>query len=179
MPTASISQTHDTANNVDRATEIFEENGDFIREVIRFQIKDEAEAEDFFQDFFLFLIARPIPRDVRNVRGFLFKVINDLAKSAFHKMQRSRSNMHKYARHNGRVSEKRPEDVLVDAEERRRMFELIERRLPAKEALAVTLRYRDNYDTDKVAERMGVERRSVTRYVCVGLRRIRHVLCDR
>ncbi|MHC4060082.1 MAG: RNA polymerase sigma factor [Planctomycetota bacterium] len=179
MPAASVSQECDTPSNVDRAAEVFEENGDFIRAIIRFYIKHEAEAEDLFQDLFLFLIARPIPSDVRNLRGFLFKVINDTVKDVFRGMERRQSRIHKYAQHNGHVTDNRPENVLMEAEEAKRMFELIERRLPPKEALAVTLRYRDNCDTDEVAKRMGVERRSVSRYVSVGLRRIRHVLCER
>jgi RNA polymerase sigma factor (sigma-70 family) len=179
MPTANVSQECDTPSNVDRATEVFEENADYIRAIIRFYIKHEAEAEDLFQDLFLFLIARPIPPDVRNVRGFLFKVINGMVKDVFRGMERRRSRIHRYAQHNGHIADNRPESVLIEAEEAARMFELIERRLPPKEALAVTLRYRNNCDTEEVAERMGVERRSVSRYVSVGLRRIRHVLCER
>jgi len=173
MPTASVTQESDATTNVDRAAEVFEINGDFIRAVIHFHVKNEAEAEDLFQDLFLFLISKPIPEGVQNVKGFLYKVISGMAKEAFRKIERYQARIRKYAKRNVRVIENRPERVLMDVEETKKMFELIERRLPPPEALAVTLRYRDNCNTGEVAAKMGVKPRSVIRYVSSGLKKLR------
>jgi RNA polymerase sigma factor (sigma-70 family) len=176
MLTASVTQESEAITNVDRATKVFEENGDFIRGVIRFHVEKEAEVEDLFQDLFLFLISKPIPQEVQNVKGFLYRVISDMTKDAFRRIERYQTRIHRYAKRNVRIIENRPENVLVEVEETKRMFELIERRLPPPEALAVTLRYRDNCNTDEVAARMGVKPRSVIRYVSAGLNKLRCVL---
>jgi len=59
------------------------------------------------------------------------------------------------------------------------MFDLIERHLPPKEALAVALRYRENCDTAEAARKMRVKPRSVSTYVSVALKKMGHVLKER
>jgi RNA polymerase sigma-70 factor (ECF subfamily) len=171
-----ISQKFDSLSNVDRTTGIFDEYGNFIRSIIRFHIKNEAEAEDLFQDLFLSLVAKPIPEEVRNVKGFLYKLISDMIKDAFRRKDRYQARMRRYAERSLRISENRPETGLIDVEETNKMFCLIVRHLPAKEALAVKLRFKDNCDTGETAEIMGVKPRSVSRYVSIGLKRVSHVI---
>ena len=179
MPRVSISKNGDVSSNVDRAERVFEEYGDFIRSIIRFNVRNEALSEDLFQDLFLFLISRPIPQDVQNVRGFLYRVVSDNIKDAFRRMDRYQARIHRYADRQERVINNRPEKNLSEIEETKRMFELIQKRLPSNEALAVTLRYRNNYDTKEIAEKMGVKPRSVSRYVSIGLKKIRHAFAGK
>jgi RNA polymerase sigma factor (sigma-70 family) len=171
-----ISQKSDSLTNVDRATGIFDEYGDFIRSIIRFHVKNESKAEDLFQDLFLSLVAKPIPEEVRNIKGFLYKLISDMIKDAFRRMDRYQARMRRYAERNLRVAENRPETGLIDVEETNKMFGLIERHLSVKEALAVKLRFKDNCDTGETAEIMGVKPRSVSRYVSIGLKRVSHAI---
>jgi RNA polymerase sigma factor (sigma-70 family) len=179
MPAASINQKSDVLSNVERAAEVFDKYGDFIRSVICFHVKNEVEAEDLFQDLFLLLVAKPIPQEVQNVKSFLYKVISDMIKDAFRRIDRYQARISRYAERNVRTIEKRPENVLMEVEETKKMFELIERRLPSYEALAVTLRYRDNCSTEEAAERMGVKSGSVSRYVSVGFEKIRRFLGEK
>ena len=165
----------DVLSNVEHAAEVFAEHGDFIRSIIRFKVKNRGLSEDLFQDLFLFLVSKPIPGDVKSVRGFLYRVVSDNIKDAFRRIDRYQTRINRYAESQGRITNSRPENGLMEVEETRKMFELIEKRLPLKEARAVTLRYRDNYDTTQVAEKMSVKARSVSRYVSVGLKKIRHV----
>jgi RNA polymerase sigma factor (sigma-70 family) len=167
-----IHQDSNAPGNVERAAGIFDKYGDFIRSVIRFHIRNEPEAEDVFQDLFLSLVAKPIPVEVQNVKGFLYKLLCDTVKDAYRRINRYQSRIHRYTKRNLRVAENRPETELISVEEAEKMFDLIERQLPAQEALAVTLRYRENYKTGDVAEMMGVKHRSVSRYVSVGLKKI-------
>jgi len=62
------------------------------------------------------------------------------------------------------------------AEEARRVFELIEKRLPHSEARAVILRYREHYSVREAAEKMGVDSMTLKGYVCEGLHRNRRLL---
>jgi RNA polymerase sigma factor (sigma-70 family) len=161
---------------VERAAEVFDEHGAFIRSVIRFHTKNEQKTEDLFQDFFLFLVAKPIPQEVQNVKGFLYKLITDLVKDSFRRIDCYHATMRRYAERHVRTIEKRPENVIMEIEETKKMFESIEKRLPPPQALAVTLKYRDSCDTGEVAKKMHVKPRSVSRYVSVGLEKLRCVL---
>ena len=175
----SNNETYDSPSNVDRAGWVFDNYGGFIRSMIRFHIKDEAEAEDLFQDLFLQLVARPIPYEVQSVRGFLYKLISDTVKDAFRRIDRYKARIHKYTERNHRTSENPPESNLMEVEKINKMFELIERHLPPKEARAVNLRYRKKFDTLQVAEKMQVKPRSVSRYVSAGLKKMGDVLRER
>ncbi|MHC4616903.1 MAG: RNA polymerase sigma factor [Planctomycetota bacterium] len=175
MPTAGTNKKSDTPTNVDIANEVFAKYGNFIRSAIRFHVSDETEAEDLFQDLFLLLISKPIPREVRNMQGFLYKVISDMIRDAFRRIDRYQARIHAYARHNGRIIDKRPERTVMEMEEAKRMFDLIEKRLPPNQALALKLKYEENVDIAEIAEKMGVKPKSVRRYVSVGIRKMRCV----
>ncbi|MBW8042260.1 MAG: sigma-70 family RNA polymerase sigma factor [Planctomycetes bacterium] len=174
MAEANIHQKSDALSSVDRVGEVFDEYGDFIRSIIRFHIRNEAEAEDLFQDLFLSLIVKPIPEEVQNVKGFLYKIIYDTVKDSYRRIDRYQARIRKYSKRNLHIVKNHPESSLIDVEETKKMFDLIKRHLPTQEALAVTLRYRDDCDTGEVAEIMGVKPRSVSSYVSTGLKKIGH-----
>ena len=176
MATTNIKLKSCAPNNVERAAELFDEHGDFIRSIIRFHVRNEAEAEDLFQDLFLSIVAKPLPEEVRNIKGFLYKLTSDIVKDTFRRINRYKIRMRRYTECHLQIAENHPASSLIDVEETIKMFDLIERSLSTKEALAVTMRYRDNCDTGKVAEKMGVTNRSVSRYVSIGLKKIGHVL---
>ena len=77
MASVSTNKESDTQSNTGLAEKIFEEHGDFIHSIIRFNVNNKVEAEDVFQDFFLSLISKPIPEEVQNLRGFLYRVVSD------------------------------------------------------------------------------------------------------
>ena len=169
-------KTDKMSSGVGCAMEVFSEHGDFIRSVIRFHVRNEAEAEDLFQDFFLFLISKPIPQDIRNERAFLYRVISARVKDAFRKIDRYQQNIRKYAQGHRYTIDDHPENAVIEADEVEKMFELIHSHLPSREALAITLRYKNNFETSKVAGKMSVKSRSVSRYVSTGLKTIRDIL---
>ena len=63
------------SENVNSATKIFDEYGDFIYSVIRYKVKDEASAEDLYQDFFLSLVSSPIRKEVKDMKSYLYRAI--------------------------------------------------------------------------------------------------------
>lgn len=178
MSKAAVSEKSQVPKNVGLAAETFSEYGDFIRSVIRYYVNNEAEAEDLFQEVFLFVVSKPIPSNVRNIKGFLYKLVYDIIRDAFRRIDRYQARLRRYSEHRAHAVKDRPEDVLMEMEELTRMFDLIERRLAPKEALAVTLRYRDSCDIREVAHRIGVKPRSVSKYVSVGLKKFRAFLDD-
>ncbi|MHC4623468.1 MAG: sigma-70 family RNA polymerase sigma factor [Planctomycetota bacterium] len=175
MPTAGANKKTDTPANVEAVAEVFSEYGNFIRTAISFHVGDKSEAEDLFQDLFLHLTSKPMPREIQNMRGFLYKMISDMIRDAFRRTDRYQARIRTYATHNGRIVENRPERALMEVEEAKRMFDLIERRLPRNEAMALRLKYKENNGLTEIADKLGVKPRSVSRYVSIGLRKMRYV----
>ena len=161
-------------SEVDSAMKVFTEHGDFIRSVIRFHVRGGVESDDLFQDFFVFLLSNPIPHNVQNVRGFLYRIVSLRAKDAFRRIDRYQQGVQRYAQRYRYPVDHRPENAVIEADEVEKMFNLINNRLPPNEALAINLRFRDNFEISKVAETMGIKSRSVSRYVSKGLKKIRH-----
>ena len=173
---AKTNKNVDTPGKAEWVGEIFAEYGSFIRSVIRFKIRNEAMCEDLFQDFFLFLIVNPIPQDIQNIKGFLYKAVSNRIVDAVRSTGRYQTRINRYAEHQTNTLSDCPEKILIDLEETEKMFELLRENLPLNEALAVKLRYMDDYDTTEVAQKLKVDPRSVSRYVSVGLKKVRHAL---
>jgi RNA polymerase sigma factor (sigma-70 family) len=176
MSLASIKETQNPSRNLAHVAEVFAEHGDFVRSIIRFHARNQVEREDLFQDFFLELISKPIPEDVQNVRGYIYNVVCDNIKDAFRRIERYQKRLHRYAEHHRHIIEDRPENKLIETEEIEKMFELICRHLPKKEAKATELRYRHNYNIRETAVKMGVQPKSVSRYLSAGAKKLRQVL---
>lgn len=162
--------------NLDRTERIFAEHGVFIRSAIRFHVNSEAECDDLFQDLFMSFIVNPIPEDVVNMRGFLYRVVTARAKDAFRRTTRYRANLYNYTERCQSPIEKSPVSTVIEMEEVERIFELIRNRLPQNEARALSLRYGHDNDNKKVAESMGVKSATVSRYICEGMKKIRRIL---
>ena len=141
-------------SNVVLAEKLFVEYGGFIRSVLNFNTRNELLSDDLFQDLFLFFVSKPIGEEVQNVKGFLYRVVSDKIKDALRRRERYQSRINRYSEYHSRTVESCPENVLIEEEEVKKMFELINKRLPSNEALAVTLRYRSNHDTKEIADKM-------------------------
>lgn len=159
------------------AGKVFEDHADFIRTVIYSQIQDEDQAEELTQAFYVSFILRPLPVGIQNVKGYLYKAImNDIA-DANRRTRRYGSFIFIYAELFGHPArQKTPHERLIQEEEAKRIFELIEKRLPHSEAKAITLRYREHQSVREAAEKMGVDSMTLKGYVCDGLSRIRRLL---
>jgi RNA polymerase sigma factor (sigma-70 family) len=160
---------------IQAATRILEEHGDFLRAVIRFQSHDLCREDDLLQEFFLRLVEQPVPPGVQNLRSYLYQaVVRDIVDLT------RRQEIH--ARHVKKYSEKirisihnRPSRNAIEeeTEEKESVFARLIRPLQHREAQVVTLRYRDNYSIAEIADQMGVHRRTVSRYLTSGLRKLR------
>jgi RNA polymerase sigma factor (sigma-70 family) len=163
--------------NVDRAAEIFSKYGDFIRTVIYYHVKNDAQADDLFQDFFLSLVSRPLPADIQNVKGYLYKAITNDIVDAARRVEKYKTRMDKYAEcFNYSVNNNRPENALVEIEQTDKMFKLIEGQLRHSEAQVITLRYRNSYNIKEAAKKMHVNSRTISRYISTGLSKVRQFL---
>lgn len=162
---------------LDVAAKVFEKYGDFIYAVINCKVCNESRADDLFQDLFLSFVSKPPPLNIRNIKGYLYRVIiNDITDSS-RRMERYQALTRRYAeRLKYFKTENNPENALIEAEENDKMFKLIQRRLRDSEAEAILLRYRSHLKTKEVAAKMGVNSGSVRKYIYKGFKNIRRFI---
>ena len=166
-------------NNVNIAAKIFAEHADFIYAIIYRKVRNEAQADDLFQDFFLSLVSKPVPTGIKNIRSYLYRAITNDIIDANRRVKRYQTRIQRYAEVLNYVTNNNtPENALI-VEENDKIFKLISRCLPSSEAQAITLRFKDNRDIEEVAAKMNVNKRSVSRYISVGLKKIRQFLTTR
>ena len=160
------------------AAEIFNAQGGFIRAVIRFQAHNKSEEDDLFQEFFLALIRKPLPANVRNVKSFLYRAIVNHVLDSVRMRENYRRIVRKYVEETGIPINSCPaENVFIeDAEEKEAVIAYFARYLQEREAQAFVMRYRDNFSLGEIAVKMGVNVRTVSRYLSEGLRRLRKTL---
>jgi RNA polymerase sigma factor (sigma-70 family) len=173
----SESASVEIQNNVKMAAEIFDEYGDEIRAIIKFNIKSETETDDIFQEFFLSIVRKPIPRNVEDISGYLYKAgTNDIIDIG-RRIKKHRNRMHRYAeRRKYRINKENPEKTAIQAEEIQKMLRKIENCLPKREAEVVVQRYGRNFSTNDTAVRMSVNRRTVSRYLSVAIKKARQLI---
>ena len=160
------------------AAEVFDAQGGFIRAVIRFQTHNQSEEDDLFQEFFLTLIRKPLPANVRNIRSYLYRAIVNHVLDSVRMRENHRRIMRDYVEKIGIPINNCPAGnvFIEDAEEKDAVVAYFARYLQEREAQAFVMRYRDNFSIGEIAARMGVNVRTVSRYLSDGLRRLRKTL---
>jgi len=174
---ASPDENNNDRANVEKATRIFDEYGEFIFGVILSKVHDKNLAEDVYQDFFLSLVSRPITPDVRNIKSYLYKSLTNDIIDAGRKTERYHNLKNVYAEHtNYVVNKKRSRNALTNEGRTDEIFELIGGSLTPSEARAIALRYKKGRSIGEIAREMNVKKESVSRYLCVGLTKLRRLL---
>ena len=167
------------SHSVAAAAEVFLEHGEFIRTVIRWNLPDAGEAHDFFHDFFLSLVANPIPPHITNIRSYLYRaILHDIVDTRRRRMIQWSVLQECHVCCRPPAPTNAPDTVVMDREETLKLFDMIERRLSRTEAEAVNLRFREDYTTEEAARRMNIKPRTLSRYLSVGLDKLRHFISE-
>ena len=162
--------------NVSLAAKVFAEYGDFIYGIIYYKVKNVAQADDLYQDFFLSLVSNPIPSSVKNIKSYLYKAITNDIIDASRQMERYKTLINKYANHlNFSINKNDSKRASIKEKQINEIFELLSGQLSPSEAKAITLRYRERCSINEVAEKMDVKKETVSRYICTGLKKIRQI----
>jgi len=130
-----------------------------------------------FHNFFLSLVSRPVPAEVQDIKGYIYKaIINDVTDHIRH-LGRYQSLTHRCANYKKlTVNNRVPEDALMEKEQTDRMIELIRKRVTKNEFKAITSRYSEGLSIKEVADRMSINNRSVSRYISTGIRKVKQFL---
>jgi len=161
-------------NRVAQASQVFEEYGDEIRAVISFNIQDETKVDDIFQEFFISLVRNPVPHDLKDLRAYLYRAVTNDVIDSSRQVKNHQDGVQKYAElRMYSVSQEDPQNMAISAEETERMFQLIEDRLSQRESEVVYHRFGLGLTIADAAEKIRVDRRSVSRYLSVAMKKMR------
>ena len=162
------------SEQVRAAGRIFDEYGDAIRGIIKVYLPNRAQADDIFQELFLSLVYNPMPEGIVNVPGYLYRIIRNDVFDALRQSARYREQLRRYSELCGpSQAESEPDKILQQQEQVFELFRLVEKCLCRHEAQALTRRYKYQQNTDEAAKAMCVDKKTVYRYVCVGLKKMR------
>lgn len=175
-----VANMGDLTNNVNKANEIFAEYGDFIYTIICYKVKNESQADDLYQNFFLSLVSNPIPQNIRNIKAYLYRAISHDVIDVFRRIQRGETLINKYTAENTKFSVNKPSSTSAIYIEKKinKVRRTIRDYLSPTQAKAITLRYNENYSNEEIAEQVGIKKESVSRYICVGLKKIQQILAE-
>ena len=168
----------DSHEKVTLATRIFAEHGSAIRGMIRLHVTRPEEEDEVYQNLYLSLVCNPPPQPLTNVSAYLSTVIRNDIIDAVRRRRSQQELVSRYAMsQTWSEVEEAPDERVTRTEEVQRVTDLVAKLLPAHEATAVIERYVYGHSTTDIASHMRVKERTVSRYACVGLRRIRKAVC--
>ena len=164
----------DSHEKVALATRIFAEYGTAIRALIRLYVTRPEEEDEVYQNLYLSLVCNPPPQPLTNVSAYLSTVIRNDIIDAVRRRKSQQELVSRYAMsQTWSEVEEAPDERVTRTEEVQRVTDLVAKLLPAHEATAVIARYVYGHSTTDIAAHMRVKARTVSRYTCVGLKRIR------
>lgn len=167
----------DKQERLDLAAQIFAEHGPAIRAMIRRHAGNKEEEEDIYQNLYLSLVCNPVPGPLTNTLAYLNTVIRNDVIDAARRRRSYQEMISRYAA--GRMYEdpdNSPQDEVIRDEQIRKIGDFIQSSLPPHEARAVSERYGYGHSTTDAARHMRVKERTVSRYLCIGLKRIRQAV---
>lgn len=156
---------------------IFAEYDDFIRTIIRFQAGNKLDVEDLYQEFYLALIRRPVPADVQNMKKYLYRAIYHHVINAIRVRETYSHAIKKYAEETRiSINNREPKCAFIDDEHKSAAVNCLARHLQEREAQAFVLKYHDDCSIVEIATKMGINRRTVSRYLSESLRKLQRRL---
>ena len=159
------------------AAEVFGKYGDEILAVIRFNVDDQSRANDIYQDFFISLVRKPIPSHIQDVRGYLYKAVTNDVIDSSRRVRNRQNNTQKYAYvYKHCISQKNPHDLMIHDEETERMLRLIKNHLPRRETGVFLMRRSEGLNTAATARKLSLTKRTVSRYLSIATKKIRHIV---
>lgn len=158
---------------VEQVTRIFHDYHDEIYRIIRFHIDNEHDVDDIFQELFLSFLKNPVFLNTHNVLAYIYKTITNDIIDSIRKKKNYQSKIARYAKQkNDTAGVSNPERTAILYEDFKKFYTLMQKRLPPRQAQALHLRYIKEYSTSEAAEKMGVDKTTLSRYLSVGLKKM-------
>ena len=177
--TSSEHQNDNSENNRDSMFAIIQEHEALIRSILLSKIP--GHVDDLFQDLCVSLATKPLPPDVRNVKSYLRRAINNDIMDLFRKLVNSRERLQQYATDvsNGGTKGKPdycPQAMVMRKDQLQYVFKLAKEQLPAHLTHSFILRYKYNCDISEISKTLGVPKRVVSVYLSNARKQVRLLL---
>ena len=164
-------------DNVAAAIRIFEKYGSFIYNVIRYKTSDQSIVDDLYQNFFLALTANPVALEGSELKAFLYRAIVNDIRDAARRVDRYKKLLKKYAdNHEDAINNQEPKNASIVEERVEAIMKNSWDLLSPTETEAISLRYLEGCSITDVAKKMQVKPATVSRYICIGLSKMRQCL---
>ncbi|AQT68659.1 RNA polymerase sigma factor SigX [Anaerohalosphaera lusitana] len=146
--------------------------GGFIYRVICSRVTDRSLVNDVYQDFYLSLVHKPVPPDVRKMESYLYRRIANHIADTYRKIKRHRDLLQNYSEF---LKIQGDEDTSSNdyCKEADRVLSKAKNCLSQREYDAIIMKYKQSCAVKDIARSMGVQRESASRYLYKGLRKIR------
>lgn len=161
---------------VTRATEFFRHYESHIRGIIDFVVSDQHCAEDLYQEFYLALVKKPLPDDIVDVEGYLFKTLLNKAREQRRKTIRYQKMLERYA--DRREPESQQGDIpekVSQQDEVETVMRQAKRILGQREYEVIHMRYCEGQGRQDVGKRLGLKANTISRYIWAGIEKIRRI----
>lgn len=159
------------------AAEVFKRYGDEIRAIIHFNVKDDSKADDIFQEFFMSIVRKPIPSGIQDIRAYLYTAVTNDVIDVSRQIKNHKDHVQKYAECRKHfVIPEDPQNTAIQTENTKKMFQLIESRLPKRQAEVIIQRYGYGLSTTDTAEKMNADKQIISRYLSVALKKMREFI---
>ena len=161
-------------HGVNVATAIFAQYDEFIRAIIRSKTSQPGYEEDLYQDFFLSVAHKPPPDNIKDIKSYLYLAILHDIVDAVRRIKTYRNRLEKYSEERDNyINTSKSGNASKYSEDIDCVLKAIVRRLPVSQSKAIILRYKYGYEIREIATEMGIDSRSVSRYISIGLKTIR------
>jgi len=163
--------------NVNNAAMIYEKHGRFIMTAIKSFAKNSVEAEDIYQEFFIKLTEKPIPDNIKNIKAFLYRALTRDILDSIRKQNAYNARIARYAlKIKNRKKNLTYADKIEITEATENIFAIAKNNLPHHFYNAIEMRFRQDLSNIEVAQQLNLNSKSVGRYICIGLKKIRKCL---
>ena len=161
-------------NNIERVWGLFEEHEAFIRSVIQYALGSPSEVDDFFQELFLSLAFNPPPEELTSPRGYLYRYIMERSLDWRRSLSRRKKRLRQVSLDVDPPSDHKTAEAVVSQNEQIGiLFEQNEKHISRNEARAIFYRFKYDWTYEETAKKMGLKPRTVVRYICTGLKKLR------
>jgi len=161
----------------DECERFYKQHEIWLRGVIRTVVgRRRLGDEDILQSFLLRLMEKPVPGAEINDRGYCYKMLKNFTIDINRKTLTYERYVRESVRRRPRPVSYGPFREKADKEELCDIMEKAVEYLPSRVAIAVKLYLIKGYATGKIAEKMGVEKKTVIKYVSDGKKMLRVIL---
>jgi len=119
-------------------------------------------------------VRKPIPSSLQDIQAYLYRAVTNDVIDLSRQIKNNRNHIQNYAEcYKNQINQEDPQTIAIQVESTKKMFQLIESRLPKREAEAVLQRFGRGFTIKDTAEKMHVNERIVSRYLSIALKKMR------